>query len=136
MFSLLSGVVLRRPWVIVAGWLALTLGLYFFGPRWDQVTKDDDVRFFPPGSLSVIGQDLLERGFPENASSSQLVLVYERKDRAVTAADRRHLEEVASNLFQFTRSHPDYGIDRRPDSPGTPLIGPRLIGRNPQGGIL
>ena len=53
-----------------------------------HVTKDDDVRFFPPGSASVIGQDLLERGFPRDASSSQLVLVYERKDHAVTPADR------------------------------------------------
>ena len=45
--------------------------------RREQVTKDDDVRFFPPDSLSVVGHDLLERGFPADASSSQLVLVYE-----------------------------------------------------------
>jgi putative drug exporter of the RND superfamily len=133
MFSFLSGVVLRRPWFIVTAWLTLTAGLYFFGPRWEQVTKDDDVRFFPPGSLSVIGQDLLERGFPRDASSSQLVLVYERKDEAVTPADRRHLEEVASNLFQFAVSHPELGIAKRPDSPDTLLIGPRLIGRDTQG---
>ena len=133
MFSFLSGVVLRRPWVIVSAWLVLTAGLYYFGPRWEQVTKDDDVRFFPPGSLSVIGQDLLERGFPRDASSSQLVLVYERKDGAVTPADRRHLEEVASNLFEFAVSHPELGIEKRPDSPDTLLIGPRLIGRDAQG---
>ena len=107
MFSFLSGVVLRRPWAVVLAWLALTFGLYYFGPRWDEVTKDDDVRFFPPGSTSVIGQDLLERGFPRDASSSQLVLVYERKDHAVTPADRRHLEEVASNLFQFALANPE-----------------------------
>jgi putative drug exporter of the RND superfamily len=133
MFSFLSGVVLRRPWVIITAWIALTGGLYYFGPRWEQVTKDDDVRFFPPGSLSVIGQDLLERGFPRDASSSQLVLVYERKDDAVTPADRRHLEEIASKLLKFALSHPELGIEKRPDSPGTPLIGPRLIGRNVQG---
>jgi RND superfamily putative drug exporter len=133
MFSLLSGVVLRRPWVIVTSWLVLTAGLYYFGPRWETVTKDDDVRFFPPGSLSVIGQELLERGFPRDAASSQLVLVYERKDHAVTPDDRRHLEEVASNLYQFALANPEFGIDKRPDSPGTPLIGPRLIGRNAEG---
>ncbi len=133
MFSFLSGVVIRRPWAVILAWLALTSGLYYFGPRWDEVTKDDDVRFFPPGSTSVTGQDLLERGFPRDASSSQLVLVYERIDHAVTPADRRHLEDVASNLFQFASANPDLGIEKRPDSPATPLIGPRLIGRDADG---
>ncbi len=54
MFSFLSGVVLRRPWAIVLAWLALTSALYVLGPRWEDVTKDDDVRFFPAGSTSVI----------------------------------------------------------------------------------
>ena len=51
----------------------------------------------------------------------------------MTPADRRHLEEVASKLFQFAQSHPELGIEKRPDTPATPVIGPRLIGRNAQG---
>jgi putative drug exporter of the RND superfamily len=133
MFSFLSGVVLRRPRAVILAWFAFTAALYVFGPRWEDVTKDDDVRFFPPGSTSVIGQDLLERGFPRDASSSQLVLVYERKDQAVTPADLRHLDEVASNLFQFAQANPYLGIEKRPDNPSTPLIGPRLLGRDAQG---
>jgi putative drug exporter of the RND superfamily len=133
MFSFLSGVVLRRPWAVVLAWLALTSALYVFGPRWEDVTKDDDVRFFPPGSTSVIGQDLLERGFPRDASSSQLVLVYERKDGAVTPDDLRHADDVASKLIEFARANPSLGIEKRPDSPATPLIGPRLIGKDAQG---
>ncbi len=133
MFSFLSGVVLRRPWAVVLAWLALTSALFVFGPRWEDVTKDDDVRFFPPGSTSVIGQELLERGFPRDASSSQLVLVYERKDQAVTQDDLRHADDVASKLFQFAQANPTLGIEKRPDSPATPLIGPRLIGRDAQG---
>ncbi len=133
MFSFLSGVVLRRPWAVVLAWFALTSALYVLGPRWEDVTKDDDVRFFPAGSTSVIGQDLLERGFPRDASSSQLVLVYERKDRAVTPEDLRHLDDVASKLFLFAQANPSLGIDKRPDSPATPLIGPRLIGRDSAG---
>ena len=118
MFSFLSGVVLRRPWVIVLAWLALTLRPLLFRPA---LGPGHQGRRRPvlsrPAPLSVIGQDLLERGFPRDASSSQLVLVYERKDHAVTPADRRHLEDVAANLFQFARSHPELGIDKRPDSP-------------------
>jgi putative drug exporter of the RND superfamily len=133
MFSFLSGVVLRRPWAVILAWLALISALYLFGPRWEDVTKDDDVRFFPPGSTSVIGQDLLERGFPRDASSSQLVLIYERKDRDVTPDDLRHVDDVASKLFQFATANPQLGIEKRPDTPSTPLIGPRLLGRDAQG---
>ena len=127
MFSLLSGVVIRRPWVVVLGWLALTAGLYQFAPSWEQVTKDDDVRFFPPDSLSVIGQDLLERGFPKDASSSQLVLVYERKHGRVTQDDLRYIEDVASRFYQFAQSHPELGVNKI-DTHRSPVIGPRLIG--------
>jgi putative drug exporter of the RND superfamily len=134
MFSMLSGVVIRRPWLVVMCWLALAAALFQLGPRWDQVTKDDDVRFFPADSLSVIGQDLLERGFPKDASSSALVLVYERKNGRVTPEDLRHIEDSTSRLFQFAQTHPEFGIDKRPDTPLTPVIGPRLIGTSSDGG--
>jgi len=128
MFSTISDLVTRRPWVVVLGWLALTAGLYQFGPTWDQVTKDDDVRFFPPDSLSVIGQDLLERGFTKDASSSQLVLVYERKKQSVTQGDLRYIEDVASRFYQFAQSHPELGVNKL-DTHRSPVIGPRLIGK-------
>ena len=96
-------------------------------PRWEQVTKDDDVRFFPPDSLSVIGHDLLERGFPADASSSQLVLVYERKHGRVTQDDFRYIDDVATTLYEFGRSQPELGI-KKLDTHSTPVIGPRLIG--------
>jgi RND superfamily putative drug exporter len=133
MFSTLSGVVIRWPWLVVLSWVALAGALFQLGPRWDQVTKDDDVRFFPADSLSVIGQDLLDRGFPRDASSSTLVLVYERQSGHVTQADLRHVEDAASRLFQFAQSHPEFGIDKRPDTPLTPVIGPRLIGTSSDG---
>ncbi len=112
MFSILSRFVINRPWVVILGWLVLTAGLHQIAPRWDQVTKDDDVRFFPPDSLSVIGQDLLERGFPADASSSQLVLVYERKHGHVTRDDLRYIEDVATKLYEFGLTHPELGIKK------------------------
>ncbi len=57
--------------VIVLGWIALAAVLYFVAPRWEQVTKDDNVRFFPPDSRSVVGQDLLESGFPQGCLELQ-----------------------------------------------------------------
>ncbi len=133
MFSSLAGVVIRRPWVVVLTWFALTAALYLFAPRWDQVTKDDDVRFFPPASLSVIGQDLMERGFPRDASSSQLVLVYERKNGHVTQDDLRYVHDAASRLYEQLGSRPELGISKPPETPLTPFIGPRLIGTSADG---
>ncbi len=127
MFSLLSGVVIRRPWLVVLGWLALTAGLYRLAPGWDQVTKDDDVRFFPPECLSVVGQGLMERGFLKDASISSLVLVYERKDGLLTASDLRYVDDEAARFYQFAQSHPELGVNKL-DTHRTPVLGPRLLG--------
>jgi putative drug exporter of the RND superfamily len=132
MFSNLSRFVIRRPWFVIVAWLVVTAGLHHLAPRWEQVTKDDDVRFFPPGSLSVVGHDLLERGFPSDASSSQLVLVYERKHGRVTPDDLRFIDDVANKLYDLGQSQPELGI-RKLDRHSTPVIGPRLIGSSPDG---
>jgi RND superfamily putative drug exporter len=132
MFTLLSTIVVRRPWIVVFTWLILTAGLHLSAPRWDQVTKDDDVRFFPRESLSVIGQDLLERGFPLDASSSQLVLIYERRGGHVTPDDLRYVESVATKLWEFSQKHLELGV-KHIDTHRTPAIGQRLIGSSQDG---
>jgi RND superfamily putative drug exporter len=132
MFTRLSAIVVNRPWLVVLGWLFLTFGLHVSAPRWDQVTKDDDVRFFPSDSLSVIGQELFEQGFPLDSSSSQLVMIYERHDRAVTLEDLRYIENVATRFWEFSQSHPELGV-KRIDTHKSPAIGQRLIGTSPDG---
>src|SRR5207249_4789871 len=106
--------------------------LHHLAPRWDQVTKDDNVRFFPPDFPSVIGQELLERGFPQDASSSQIVLVYERKDGKLQPTDFSYVEGVAADFYQFARSHPDLGF-KKVDTHRSPVIGRRLIGSSTDG---
>ena len=107
---------------------ALAAALRLAAPSWDQVTKDDNVRFFPPDFPSVVGQSLLERGFPRDAASSQVVLVCERADGPLTPQD-----------FALRRRH---GRPVLPVRPGalpswasrswipiaSPVIGPRLLG--------
>jgi RND superfamily putative drug exporter len=132
MFSTLSSLVIRHPRVVLLGWLVVSACLYLIAPRWDDVTKDDDVRFFPPTSLSVIGQDLLERGFPQDASSSQVVLVYERATGPLTQDDLRHVAVVADGFYQFTQSAPELGV-KKLDSYRSPAIGPRLVSAHQDG---
>ena len=134
MFPLIANLVNRRGWVIVVAWLALAAVLYWFAPPWDRVSRDDDVRFFPAGSPSVVGQDLLERGFPGDAASSTVVLVYERRDGKLTSEDLAFVEKTASDLFTFARAEdgrrapgqPAIGL-KKIDTHRTPVIGPRLV---------
>lgn len=127
MFSSIAHLVTRRPALIVLACVALAVTLRIVAPSWDQVAKDDDVRFFPPGYPSVVGQDLLERGFPRDAASSQVVLVCERSDRPLTAADLAYVDAMAGRFNAFARSTPELGF-KKLDTRWTPVIGPRLLG--------
>jgi RND superfamily putative drug exporter len=132
MFSLLSRFVIGRPWVVILAWAILAVALRVSAPRLDQVTKDDDVRFFPPDYASVIGQELLERGFPQDASSSQVVFVYERRNGHLGQEDKAAIEETAARFYEFARAHPELGF-KKLDTHRSPVIGPRLIGTSANG---
>ena len=132
MFSLVSSLVIRHPRAVVLGWLVLTAGLHYLAPPWDRITKDDDLGLFPADSPSVIGQELLERGFPQDAPSSDLVLIYERKNGRLTPDDFRFVDGEASSLSQFAQEHPELGVNKI-DTHRSPVIGPLLIGSSADG---
>jgi RND superfamily putative drug exporter len=132
MFSILARLVQRHSWFVVLSWAVITFLLFRSAPPWDEVTKDDDVRFFPHDFASVVGQDLLERGFPQDAASSQLVIVYERADGPLTAADFTLVEQRAAEFHQFGQGSPDLGV-KKLDTHRSPVIGPRLIGKSSDG---
>ncbi len=132
MFSLLARLVQRHSWFVVLAWAIVAFLLFRYAPPWDQVTKDDDVRFFPRDSPSVIGQDLLERGFPRDAASSQFVVIYERRSEPLTAADFALVEERAADFHKFSQANPELGV-KKLDTHRSPVIGPRLIGKSAEG---
>jgi RND superfamily putative drug exporter len=132
MFSLLARLVQRHSWLVVLAWAVVAFLLFRYAPPWDQVTKDDDVRFFPRDYPSVIGQDLLERGFPRDAASSQVVIIYERPDAPLTAADFVLVEERAADFHKFSQANPELGV-KKLDTHRSPVIGPRLIGKSALG---
>src|SRR5271165_4396860 len=132
MFSLLASLVQRHSWFVVLVWAVVAIPLYWYAPPWDQVTKDDDIRFFPREYPSVIGQDLLERGFPADAASSQFVVIHERSSGPLTAADFALVEERAADFHKFGQANPDLGV-KKLDTHKSPVIGPRLIGKSTEG---
>src|SRR5579864_3659746 len=132
MFESLAALVNRRGWTIIAAWLALTAILYAIAPEWEAVSRDDDVKFFPPGYPSVVGQALLERGFPEDASSSHAVVIAERRDGKLKDVDFSYVDQLVRRFDELRAAQPALGI-KQVLSYRTPVIGPRLIGTRPDG---
>ena len=98
MFELIASLVIRRGWWIVLAWVVTAVLLKSIAPGWETVSRDDDVRFFPAGYPSVIGQDLLERGFPKDASGSVAVLIAERQGAKLTTRDFLYIDEISDAL--------------------------------------
>ncbi len=132
MFSSLANLVIRRGWILILGWILLIVALKWVAPPWESVSQDDNVRFFPAGYPSVVGQELLEAGFPNESSSSQVVLIYERRDGKLTSADMAYVDAMATALNSARESFPALNI-KKLDTHRTPAIGPRLIGTSPDG---
>ena len=127
MFESIAALVIRRGWVVVLAWVAFAVILRMVAPPWDQVSKDDDVRFFPPGSPSVVGQELLERGFPREAASSQVVVIAERRQGRLEKPDYGFVDQLVARLNQVREQESTLGI-KKIDYYKTPVIGPRLVG--------
>jgi RND superfamily putative drug exporter len=133
MFDWIARQILRRGWLVLLGWVILAVVGALYAPRFDAVSQDDNVRFFPTGYPTVVGQDLLERGFPSNVASSSFVIVAERSDSKLTADDLLYLDSVSDTMKRLQAEDASLAIktvtDRR-----TPIIGPRMLGVSPQGG--
>lgn len=132
MFESIARLVDRRGWLIVVGWLAFTGILYVEAPSWESVARDDDVRFFPPGFPSVRGQELLEKGFPQDAASSQAVVIAERRDGRLRETDLAYVDLMMRKLDELRTSKPNLGI-KQIIGYRTPVIGPRLLGTGRDG---
>ena len=98
MFEHLAAFVSRRWWAVILAWIALAVGVNYVAPQWDDVTHDGDVAYMPDRMTSVRGERRLAAAFPESKSKSQIVLVAERTDGPLTAADVAVLDRLAHHF--------------------------------------
>jgi RND superfamily putative drug exporter len=130
MFSLIAKIVERRAWVFLVGWGAFAALLMAVSPKLESVSRDDDVNFFPPGSPTVIGQKLLQRGFPNDVSSSQVVVIAERHGGKLTKGEKgdfAFIDRLSASLGALVNANdPDLGIRQVLDHRAL-VIGPRLV---------
>ena len=116
----------------MAGWVVFAVALWATAPNWESVSKDDDVSFFPAGSPTVVGQGLLQRGFPSDVASSQAVVIAERRDGKLTTEDFKWIDRLSAKLANLVESPTKLGIKQVLDHRAL-VLGPRLVGTSPDG---
>ncbi len=126
MFTFLGRLTTNHPWMVVATWLILGVGLALVAPRWSQNAQDDDIRFLPGRCDSVKGYRLLEQAFPREVYASRLIFAFEREDRALSTADIALVNNIADDLKALGEKEPDLKIGRV-YSHQDPFIGKRLL---------
>lgn len=99
----------RAWWAVILGWALLGVGLAMVAPAFDQVATYDDGAFLSEDAPSVVGDRLVEQGWPDDDLSGSITVVLERTDGTLTDADR----EALSDLVAWARS------DDAPDQLGT-----------------
>ena len=98
MYDRLASFVTRHWLFVMLFWFALAIGINFVAPAWDEVTHDGDLAYMPARMTSVRGEQLLARAFPDNKSKSQVVMVLERPDGALTPADYGVADRLAEKF--------------------------------------
>jgi RND superfamily putative drug exporter len=126
MFRILGQLVTQRPWLVCFAWIALGLSLALMAPSWDSRAQDDDIRFLPARCDSVRGYHLLAEAFPQDIFASKVVLVIERADSDLTAADRDFVENLGHAISALGQAEPKLQL-KNVLSPADPLIGSRLM---------
>src|SRR5262249_32359057 len=124
--------VIRRAWVVLLGWAVFAGLLWVLAPAWSSVSRDDDVRFFPPDSPSVVGKALMERGFPSDVSSSSVVLIAERADGPLSRAHVALVARVSTRLKTLKDREPALGINQVV-AHNERVVGARLVGSRREG---
>ncbi|GAA3345367.1 MMPL family transporter [Amorphoplanes nipponensis] len=119
MFDRWGRFVVRRAWWVIGGWLvgaALIIGLL---PSLSDITSGDQGGFLPDSYESVQAIDLARTAFPEQATSSAVVVVKRSDGAALTPADQDRVGALATAI---AGAH----------IPGTgqPLTGPQAVAPN------
>ncbi|QGJ69375.1 Membrane protein actII-3 [Planctomycetales bacterium 10988] len=64
MFNRLGKWVSHGWWLVILGWIALSIGLYLVAPPWEDVVQDGDLAYLPKHMTSLRAKHLIEEAFP------------------------------------------------------------------------
>ncbi len=128
MFEPLGKIVVSRKGLgLILAWIAVSALVFSFAPSLESIQRDDNVGFFPKHYPTVVGDDLLQRGFGSDRASSQMVVAVERSGGVLGRDDFAFADKLSTALGKFREENPQWGL-KPLVTYKTPIIGPRLIG--------
>jgi uncharacterized membrane protein YdfJ with MMPL/SSD domain len=65
---------------IIAAWVILAVAITALAPNLDDVVSNDQSNFLPEDASAVVGNELVEQYFPQQASQGSIVVVFESAD--------------------------------------------------------
>ncbi len=132
MFRWLGASVGRRPWPWVVGWATLAVLLGLVSPSRERLAAIEPASLMPPDQPHNVALDLEGRAFPELASRTRTVLVFERAD-GLTPGDQTYLAELTQRLQRVAAEGPGWRVQ----SPVTqPYLRSRLLSRDGEAAII
>ena len=128
MFESLGKIVVSRKGLgLIFAWIGISVLVFAVAPSLESIQRDDNVGFFPKNYPTVIGDNLLQRGFGNDRASSQMVVAVERAEGKFEKADYAFADKLANALVKFRDENPKWGL-KPLVTYKTPIIGARLVG--------
>jgi RND superfamily putative drug exporter len=119
MFDRWGRFVVRRPWWVIGGWLVGAILTIVLLPSLSDITSGDQGSFLPDTYESVQAMNLAKSAFPEQSTSTAIVVVKRADGGPLTAADQ---DKVASLSTAIAGAHIA--------EIGQPLTGPQAVAPN------
>jgi RND superfamily putative drug exporter len=119
MFDKWARFVVRRAWWVIGGWLVGALLIIGLLPSLSDITSADQGSFLPSKYESVQAIDLAKTAFPQQATSTAIVVVKRTDGGALSTADQARVGTLATAIAGAHVA----GI-------GQPLTGPQAVAPN------
>ncbi|WIM99744.1 MMPL family transporter [Actinoplanes oblitus] len=119
MFDKWGRFVVRRAWWVIGGWLVGAVLIIGLLPSLSEITSGDQGSFLPGSYESVQAIDLAKKAFPEQATSTAIVVVKRSDGGPLTADDQAKSQALATAIGNAHIA----GV-------GQPLTGPRAVAPN------
>ena len=98
MFGALARAVVRRPWLVIAGWLLAAAAVLALTPGLSGVTNPDQAAFLPAGAESARAAALARQAFPAVGGPGAVVVVQRRDAAPLRDADIQATTALAQGL--------------------------------------
>jgi RND superfamily putative drug exporter len=98
MFGRLGAFVVRRAWWVIVGWLVAATVIIATSPSLSDITSADQGSFLPETYESVQAIELAETAFPQQSTSTAIIVVKRSDGQPLTDADQAKVGQVAQSL--------------------------------------